>query len=134
MTQFRENSTIQGHDWFSRSRNQTEADVEPLQDGELDNLENKSPNQLEQLATRFLMDARRDGRLDYKDDGLLFPTTWGHRRRREVFNEHGVPIIQKGLEDSAVKRKNPGQTPSYNRSHPEGRKLNKNRSDGFYIR
>ncbi len=96
-------------------------------------LEKMTPRQLDVLATRILMQDRRDrkerGELQRQEtDGILGPLTLKAKRRKEVLNEHGVPDVYNGLEDDGVhKRVNPGQVPSFFRSHPHGRKINVDR-------
>jgi hypothetical protein len=102
--------------WY-RSRNK-----EALPNAEdFDAAADYSAKELEAFATAMLKD-------DIKESGnvenILFDDHLYNRRKREVYTTDGVPILEAPDMGTEFKTKNPGQTPIYNRTHPQGRKVN----------
>lgn len=79
--------------------------------------EDYTPKQLEAYATAFLRRDKEENP-DVYQNAILFDTQLRNRYSREVYNKYGVPD-----EEITHDKSNDGQT-MYNRTHPEGRKVN----------
>lgn len=75
--------------------------------------------ELEAFATAMLRKDSRENKDEWQEKGILFDSQLANRYRREVYNKHGVPIA----EDLSPAGMGDGQT-MYNRTHPQGRKVN----------